>query len=88
MFIDEAVWRAEHQSLPAKREALCLAFGCDLWEEEEKEMKLGVGGGYGQFGILSEEEFNTLIKLDGKRVQKFTEHPDQFKRQFNRNRYP
>ena len=37
MFIDEAVWRAEHQSLPAKREALCLAFGVDLWEEEQRE---------------------------------------------------
>ena len=88
MFIDEAVWRAEYQALPAKREALCLAFGVDLYEEETKEAKLGVGGGYGQFGILTEEEFNTLLKLDGKRVQKFTEHPDQFKRQFNRNKYP
>lgn len=68
MFIDEAVWRAEHQSLPSKREALCLAFGVDLWEEEQRESKLGVGGGYGQFGILNEDEFNTLIKLDGKRV--------------------
>ena len=76
MFIDEAVWRAEHNSLPAKREALCLCFGVDLWEEEQKDTKLGVGGGYGQFGILNEDEFNTLIKLDGKRVQKFTEHPD------------
>lgn len=68
MFIDEAVWRAEYQALPAKREALCLAFGVDLYEEEAKEAKLGVGGGYGQFGILTEEEFNTLLKLDGKRV--------------------
>ena len=76
MFIDEAVFRAENQSLPLKREAMCLAFGVDLWEEEQKEARLGVGGGYGQFGILTEAEFNTLIKLDGKRVQKFTEHPD------------
>lgn len=68
MFIDEAVWRSEHATLPAKREALCLAFGVDLYEEEKKETKLGVGGGYGQFGILSEAEFNTLLKLDGKRV--------------------
>ena len=80
MFIDEAAWRAEHQSLPAKREALCLAFGVDLWEEEQEQSNIGVGGGYGQFGILTEEEFNTLIKLDGKRVQKFHEHPDQFKK--------
>ena len=29
-----------------------------------------------------------MIKLDGKRVQKFTEHPDQWKRQFNRIKYP
>ena len=29
-----------------------------------------------------------MLKLDGKRVQKFTEHPDQFKRQFNKNKYP
>ena len=36
---------------------------------------------------MTEEEFNALIKSDGKRVQKFTEHPDQFKKEFNRNRY-
>ena len=88
MFIDEAVWRAEHGTLPQKREALCHAFAVDLWEAEQQEVRLGVGGGYGQFGILSEEEFNALIKMDGKRVQKFTEHPDQFKKVFNRNRYP
>ena len=68
MFVDEAVWRAEHSTLPAKREALCLAFGVDLWEDEQKEIKMGIGGGYGQFGVLTEEEFNTMLKLDGKRV--------------------
>lgn len=47
MFIDEAVWRAEHATLPDKREALCLAYGVDLWAIEDKETKLGVGGGYG-----------------------------------------
>ena len=86
MYIDEAVWRAEHLSMPAKREALCMCFGTDLWAAEEKETRLGVGGGYGQFGILNEEEFNALIKLDGKRVQRFTENPLQFQKKFNASR--
>lgn len=43
---------------------------------------IGIGGGYGQFGILTESEFNTLIKANGKRIKKFTEHPDQFKKDY------
>jgi hypothetical protein len=30
MFVDEMVWRAEHRSLPEKREALNLAFSFDI----------------------------------------------------------
>ena len=49
---------------------------------------MGIGGGYGQFGILTEAEFNTIIKADSKRIKKFHEHPDQFKQQFNVQKYP
>ena len=62
----------------------------DHWKEEEenKDKELGIGGGYGQFGILSEEEFLRLLKTSGKRVQKFHEHPDEYKDQFYKIKYP
>lgn len=65
-----------------------MAFNIDLWKEEQEQMRLGIGGGYGQFGILTEAEFNTIIKADSKRIKKFHEHPDQFKQQFNTVKYP
>jgi hypothetical protein len=42
----------------------------------------GIGGGYSQFGILTEEEFIRVLKGDGKKIRKFTEHPDQFKEEY------
>ena len=48
----------------------------DHWQEEQTGQQWGIGGGYGQFGVLSEEEFLRVIKTGGKRVQKFHEHPD------------
>ena len=70
MYIDEAVFITENGSLEQKREALCEAFHVDHWREQEdnKDNELGIGGGYGQFGILSEEEFLRLLKTSGKRV--------------------
>jgi len=47
MYIDEAVWRSEHSTLPTKREALCMAFSNTMWEEQQNETRLGIGGGYG-----------------------------------------
>jgi hypothetical protein len=49
-------------------------FNSDIYTQEDSDC--GIGGGYGQFGILTEDEFNMLIKGDGKRVRKYTEHPD------------
>lgn len=40
------------------------------------EQTVGIGGGYGQFGILNQDEFVMCLKTEGKRVKKFTEHPD------------
>lgn len=88
MFIDEQVWRSENTTLPQRREALCMAFNQELWKDEQEQIRLGIGGGYGQFGILNEAEFNTIIKADSKRIKKFHEHPDQFKQQFNCMKYP
>ena len=90
MYVDEQVWRTENSTLEEKREGLCQSFHVDHWKEEEenKEKELGFGGGYGQFGILSEEEFLRLLKTSGKRVQKFHEHPDEYKDQFYKIKYP
>ena len=90
MYVDEQVWRTENSTLEEKREGLCQSFHVDHWKEEEenKEKELGIGGGYGQFGILSEEEFLRLLKTSGKRVQKFHEHPDEYKDQFYKIKYP
>lgn len=63
--------------LTERRESLLAAYNCDLYKDTEQEC--GIGGGYGQFGILTEKEFNTVLKTDSKRIKKFTEHPDQFK---------
>ena len=76
MFVDEQVWRTEHKTAEARRQALALAFHSDHWKDENRddELPLGIGGGYGQFGILNEEEFLTIIKTSGKRIQKFSDH--------------
>jgi hypothetical protein len=73
-----------------KREALCEAFHVDHWREqdENKDKELGIGGGYNQYGILSEDEFLRLLKTTGKRVQKFHETPDDYKEQFYKIKYP
>jgi hypothetical protein len=70
MYIDEQVWRTENTSLDQKRESLCQAFHVDHWkeQEEQKDTELGIGGGYGQFGVLDEEEFLKVLKTTGKRV--------------------
>ena len=70
MFVDEQVWRCENVTVEAKREALAEAFHSDHWKEENHEdnQQLGIGGGYGQYGILSEEEFLQVLKTSGKRV--------------------
>eukprot|EP00347_Sterkiella_histriomuscorum_P015781 403355705 len=90
MYIDEQVFRTENNTLEEKREALCQAFHVDHWKEQEenKDNELGIGGGYGQFGILKEEEFLRLLKTSGKRVQKFHDHPDEYKNQFYKIKYP
>lgn len=64
------MWRTENSSLEEKREGLCQAFHVDHWREidDEKDKELGIGGGYGQFGVLDEEEFLRLLKTSGKRV--------------------
>lgn len=53
-----------------KRDSLCAAFHIDLWKQqnENKDKDFGIGGGYGQFGILNEEEFLRVLKTSGKRV--------------------
>ncbi len=56
MYVDELVWRAEHRSLAERRDSLCKCFSFELAQEEEEVC--GIGGGYGQFGVLTEEEFN------------------------------
>ena len=78
MYVDEQVWRTENKTAESRRQALALAFHCDHWKDENKEgdLKLGIGGGYGQFGILSEEEFLRVLKTSGKRVQRFAEADD------------
>ncbi|TNV79837.1 hypothetical protein FGO68_gene7114 [Halteria grandinella] len=89
MYVDEQVWRTEYTSLEEKREALCQAFHVDHWREENEnpEKQLGIGGGYGQFGILEEDEFLRLLKTTGKRVQKFHETPDEYREQFYKIKY-
>ena len=47
MFVDEAIWRAEHATMQDKREALAKAFNVQLWAIEDKEVRNGIGGGYG-----------------------------------------
>ena len=47
MFVDEAIWRAEHGTMQDKREALAKAFNVQLWAIEDKEVRNGIGGGYG-----------------------------------------
>ena len=81
MYVDEQVFRTENPSLEDKREALCEAFHVDHWRDQDdnKDKELGIGGGYCQFGILSEDEFLRLLKTNGKRVQKFHDRPDEFK---------
>ena len=73
MFVDEQVWRTEHKTAEQRREALKLAFHSDHWKEENAPDadKLGIGGGYGQFGILNEEEFLRVLKTSGKRIMRF-----------------
>ncbi len=86
MLVDEQVWRAQFPTLQARRVSLCTIFNSDMYSDAPD---CGIGGGYGQFGILTEKEFNILIKADGKRIRKFTEHPDQFKAVFgDHHNYP
>lgn len=83
IYVDEQVFRAQNNTLAKKREALCAAFDCDQWNPAEDN---GIGGGYGQFGVLTEEEMNQCLKGDGERVRKFTEHEDQHKEKYNHTR--
>lgn len=73
MFIDEQLFRAQHSTLSSMRLGLCTAFNIDSYKDYEG---CGIGGGYGQFGILNEEEFNKAVKGDSKRIRKFTEFED------------
>jgi len=73
MFVDEQVWRTEFKTAEQRREALALAFHCEHWRDESRDEQLGIGGGYGQFGILTEEEFLKVLKTSGKRIQRFTD---------------
>lgn len=54
MYVDEHVWRAEHRSLAEKRESLCKIFSHKIYIETKDDLNSGIGGGYGEFGILSE----------------------------------
>ena len=63
-----------------------MAFNCEHWNDENKkgEVALGIGGGYGQFGILSEDEFLKILKTSGKRIQRFNTNDDHFIGNFSR----
>ena len=37
---------------------------------------------------MNEDEFLTLLKTTGKRVQKFHDHPDEYKGEFYKIKYP
>jgi len=50
----------------------------DCYNEEVKHGS-GIGGGYSQFGILTEEELLELVKANSKRVHKFQEKPEDYK---------
>ena len=76
MLVDEVAWRVENVGLDDRRKSLIEAFD---FKEYENEEQCGIGGGYGQFGILTEEEFLRLVKAPGKRVQEFTEFWGQHK---------
>ena len=49
---------------------MALAFHSEHWRDENdpEKLQLGIGGGYDQFGILSEEEFLRLLKTPGRRT--------------------
>ena len=76
MLVDEVAWGVENVGLDDRRRSLVEAFDFKDYEGEEH---CGIGGGYGQFGILTEEEFLRVVKAPGKRVQKFTEFWGQHK---------
>jgi hypothetical protein len=76
------MWRGSHDTLAEKRDSLCQAFNCETYSEQD--IGCGIGGGYGQFGILTEEEFNAVVKGNSERVKRFTEHPDQWKEYYSK----
>ena len=86
MFVDEQVWRTEHKTADQRRQALALAFNCEHWKDENKKgvIPLGIGGGYGQFGILTEDEFLKVLKTSGKRIQRFNANDESFVGNFGR----
>ena len=86
MFVDEQVWRTENKTAEQRRDALAIAFHHEHFfrETATDDLPLGIGGGYGQFGILTEEEFLKTIKTSGKRTQRFMNHENQFKDKFNK----
>lgn len=70
------MWRTENKTAEQRRDALAIAFHHEHYirETSTDELPLGIGGGYGQFGILSEEEFLRSIKTSGGRTQRFMNH--------------
>ena len=59
---------------------MCECFKFDLAQKYLEEKKKGIGGGYGEFGILNEDEFNHCLKTDGKSLEKFSEYPKMYAR--------
>jgi len=83
-------FRTQHRTLADKRRALAAAFHRDNWQREhgDETAHNGIAGGYGQFGVLTNEEFHSILKVTGKRVQKFTEEVNQHKSLFNKSKIP
>jgi len=84
MYVDEQVFRYMNRSSARKCEALCNSFHVDNYRDYEKtkDKELGIGGGYTQFGILTEEEFLEVLKSNGKKMKKFYETPGDFKQRY------
>ena len=80
MHLDEKMWRFEYKHLNMRKAYLCEVLNVKAYNElvESRKTESGIGGGYGLYGVLEQNEMFTVLKSARERAAKMHETRREF----------